>query len=70
MDHLAEKVNGTAHFFERVSDIAAVPKKGMMKFRANPDLYVRRSLLLLGSLAIINVLVRDYTIVSPFSTDF
>ncbi len=70
MDHLATKVNGTAHFFDKVSDVMHVPQRGLSRFRANPDTYVRKSLMAIGILAAFKVFRRDYKIVTPFSRDF
>ena len=66
MDHLATKVNGTAHFLERAGEVAEAPKRLFARIKANPDPYVRNSLLVLGALAAIKVFQRDYEIVSPF----
>ena len=67
MDHLATKVNGTAQFIDKVGDVFEIPKRGYRELKANPDPYVRKTLIIVAAIAAIKVFRRDFEFVSPLS---
>ena len=65
VDHLAVKVTDTVSALETVLEIADYPKRQAEKILANPDPYLKKTLLWVGGISVFFWFHQNFEIVSP-----